>query len=260
MTVEGFTITNKVYVPERIRPGNAFEERYVSLRQKEERVYTDEMLLRLPDVDKNHVHSGEWQIRRRSAERLINYISKKARPHRILEVGCGNGWLCRQLANIEGSKVIGTDVNFTELKQAADVFGNIPNLMFIYGEIESGILRNMEFDFIIFASCIQYFQSAPASITKALRLLGAGGEVHILDSPFYKSQEIPAARERTAAYYTAMGYPEMSRHYYHHSLDELAFLQPDILYKPSGINRFLPGKSNPFPWIRIKQSALPSCR
>jgi SAM-dependent methyltransferase len=256
MTVEGFTISNSVYVPERLKPDNVFEERYITLREKEKRVYSDEAVLHLPDVAADHTHYGEWQIRKRSAARLVSYLSGKDRPLRIMEVGCGNGWLSRQLAAIPGSRVIGTDINFTELQQAARVFREVPNLLFIYGHIESGILENMEFDCIIFASCIQYFRSAPEAVKKSLRLLRPGGEVHVLDSPFYKRRDIPAAKERTAGYYHSMGFPEMSRHYHHHALEDLAGLEPEFLYRPSGLTAFLPGRKNPFPWIRIKQAAL----
>lgn len=256
MIAEGFTISNQVYVPERLKPDNIFEQHYIGLRQKEQRLYADEEVKRLPEVNKDHVHFDEWNIRKRSSERLFQYLLAKKTPVRILEAGCGNGWLSNRLAGIPGSKVIGADINFTELQQAARVFNQVPNLLFIYGNPESGILEKMEFDCIVFASCIQYFEDLHGIIRQTLRMLKPGGEIHILDSPFYRASEISSARQRTLAYYTSLGYGEMSRHYFHHDLNLLDEFQPEYLYSPTALARLLPGKRNPFPWIRIKQSAL----
>ena len=75
-----------------------FEQLYVDLRSNEQRIYSDEEVAWLPDVDEDHVHKKEWQIRKVSAEKLVQYLKHKKRPLKILEVGCGNGWLSCQLS------------------------------------------------------------------------------------------------------------------------------------------------------------------
>ncbi len=256
MITEGFTIIDQVNVPDKVSPVNLFERRYIELRSREQRIYSDEELLQLPAIHKKHPHYTEWQVRKRSADKLLERLLQKQKPLQILEVGCGNGWLSKQLVAIHGSKVIGSDVNFTELQQAARVFSHIPNLHFIYGDIRSGLFEEMEFDCIVFAACIQYFPSLPEIISQALSLLKLGGEVHILDSPFYKPAAIPAARQRTADYYKAADLPEMTRHYFHHSWDELADIEHELLYDPSSLHHFFSKNKNPFPWICIKQRAI----
>lgn len=229
-----------------------FEELYTDVRHKEGRVYSDEEVLHLPNTAKDHPHYQEWQIRKESCNRLKHYFEKKLTPLKILEVGCGNGWLAQQLAEIPGSKVTGADVNFTELQQAVRVFNHIPNLQFIHGGINAIEIEEAKYDFIVFAASIQYFASLETLIRYALQKLRPKGEIHILDSPFYKPGEISAAKERSARYYRDLGFPEMTEHYFHHSTDELNFFRFKTLYQPSLINR-LSNNKNPFPWIYIRK-------
>ncbi|HEY6505734.1 MAG TPA: class I SAM-dependent methyltransferase [Chitinophagaceae bacterium] len=231
---------------------NDFETLYIRLRQKEGRVYTNEEVAQLPHVNPVHPHYKEWQLRQESAQRLIDYLKKKKQLLTILEIGCGNGWLSHRLAAIPGSKVIGTDINFTEVQQAAKVFQDKPNLHFIYGHAETGIFEDMQFDIILFAASIQYFPSLPTTIGHTLKLLRPGGEIHIIDSPFYPVSELSAARQRSLLYFQAAGFPEMAGCYFHHSLEYLEKFNYSVRYDPDSLfNRFLRNK-NPFPWICIQ--------
>jgi ubiquinone/menaquinone biosynthesis C-methylase UbiE len=234
-----------------IIPGD-FETLYLQLREKEGRVYTDEEVEALPEIAEAHPHYGEWQMRNQSSRKLISYLQKKQQPLKILEVGCGNGWLSGQLATIPESKVIGTDINFTELQQAAKVFSGIPNLHFIYSHIESDVFNERQFDVIVFAASIQYFSSLTEIISKSLKLLKPDGEIHIIDSHFYSLSELSAAKQRSLLYFGAVGFPEMANWYFHHNLDDLEQYNYSMLYDPGSLfNKFLRNK-NPFPWILIK--------
>jgi len=115
MNLTGFTITNHVYIPQRLKPDSLFENKYINIRWQENRMYGDEEVFQLPHVNKEHPHYREWLIRMRSCNRLLRYLGKKAKPIHILEVGCGNGWLAHRLSGLEGADVIGADINFTEL-------------------------------------------------------------------------------------------------------------------------------------------------
>jgi ubiquinone/menaquinone biosynthesis C-methylase UbiE len=229
-----------------------FEKLYIQLREKEGRVYADEEVATLPDTSETHPHYSEWQMRRQSSERLISYLQKKQEPLKILEIGCGNGWLSHRLSAIKGSKVIGADINFTEIQQAARVFQEISNLHFIYGDIQSGIFEKKQFDVIVFAASIQYFPSLSAIISQSKRLLNPNGEIHIIDSYFYALSELSAARQRSFLYYEAAGFPEMINWYSHHCFDDLELYNHSLLYDPNSLfNKFLRNK-NPFPWICIQ--------
>jgi SAM-dependent methyltransferase len=231
---------------------DSFEERYLSLREKEGRIYSDEQVLQLPNIEKNHPHYNEWQIRKETCNRLRNYFEKRSSPLKILEVGCGNGWLAHQLSEIPGSKVTGIDINFKELQQATRVFNHIPNLQFIHGGINSNETEDALYDFIVFAASIQYFSSLKEILNQAIRKLKSNGEIHIIDTNFYNPGEINAAKERSAKYFSDLGFPEMTEHYFHHSPDELNFFRFETPYQPSFFNR-LSNNKNPFPWFCIKK-------
>lgn len=228
-----------------------FEKKYIQIRALESRLYTDEELTRLPDILPEHPHYREWMVRKRFTGKLVHYLSlRKANPE-ILEVGCGNGWLTHLLAEIPGSKVFGLDINFTELQQAARVFSNDPNLRFIHGDIRSGILETRQFDYILFPASMEYFPSLKKMLHLCQSYLKPGGEIHIVDTPFCRLEEIKQQERKTYAYYTSFGYPEMAEYYYHHTLADLRPFHYSILYNPRAMrNRFLKAK-NPYPWIRV---------
>ncbi|HEY1871630.1 MAG TPA: methyltransferase domain-containing protein, partial [Chitinophagaceae bacterium] len=198
-----------------------FETGYIALRKKENRLYSDEQVKWLPEIEETHPHYKEWQMRSHSSNKLAQHLSNKKRELNILEVGCGNGWLCSQLSKIPGSNVAGIDINTTELEQAKRVFGHVENLEFFYSELADQNARNENFDAIVFAASIQYFASLDEILVPAMQLLNPKGEIHILDSHFYKSSELETARQRSVDYYRSVEFPELSKHYFHHSLDEL---------------------------------------
>ena len=251
MTEKGFTVTNNVYVPDRVKPDSVFERDYITLRWKEKRIYSDAELMQLPEISDEHPCYAEWQLRRQSAERLKEYIAAKSAPQKILEIGCGNGWLSHLMAKIPRTRVTGCDINFTELQQAARVFGHLPNLRFVYGSVNTEIFGDVQYDCIVCAASIQYFPCLHALMQDILPLLKPGGEIHIVDSPFYAPEEKAEAYERSKAYYTSLGFPEMAKQYFHHTHDELTAFNPTMLYKPSRWKKIFSRQVNPFPWIRI---------
>ena len=166
-------------------------------------------------------------------------------------MGCGNGWFSHHLSLIPNTEVHAVDLNISELQQAARIFKK-EGLHFIYADIfskEADILHS--FDVITVNSCIQYFSDIQAVIEVLTSKLTDSGELHILDSPFYKETEKAGAKERTSRYYKKVGVPEMAAHYFHHSLTDLE--RYDVLYQPKQtvLNRMLRKRINPFSWIRI---------
>jgi len=232
-------------------PDDHFEENYLNVRRKESRLYNDEEVFALPDIEKDHPHSAEWEIRKGSCRRLVQYLRARHSSPQILEIGCGNGWLTNQLSNIPESQIIGSDINLTELQQASRVFSNNPHVKFIYGDIRSGMLQDRYFDFIIFAASIQYFPSLPEILSISLERLLPGGEIHMIDSPLYKFSEMVSAKRRTLVYYQALGFPEMAKLYYHHAFRDLRFFNYRILSNPKSIKNIFFHRC-PFPWVCVK--------
>ena len=235
---------------------NATEGLYLAVRQREGRLYSDEVVALLPATENAHPHHAEWQARRASARRLAAYLRGRSQGLRILDLGCGNGWLAA-LARLPGVRVTGLDINGLELAQAARVFGKTDCATFPAADVFRPPFPAGNFDVVVMASAAQYFADL-ASLFGALRtlLLTDGGEIHLLDSPFYRDDEVQAARSRSAAYYEDLGFPEMSARYHHHTWRELNGTDFSLLYNPrtlqSKLRRRLGATDSPFPWVRVR--------
>lgn len=227
-----------------------FETLYITVRKLQNRLYSDEQLLQLPGLPEGHPLYYEWLCRKITSEKLLHYIANKKIALNILEVGCGNGWLANKLAQIDNSIVAAIDINKTELQQAARVFDR-KNLSFIYGDIRENIFPDDKFDIIVFAASIQYFPFFDEIINTALLKLNKQGEIHIIDSHFYKKAEQNKARERSYEYFSALGFPEMTDYYYHHKIDDLRPFHYKKLYDPTALKNKILKNKNPFPWICI---------
>ena len=228
---------------------------YLSVREKEGRLYPDDLAARLPHLPPNHPLADEWRARAASSDRLRRYLTRSSRPLAILELGCGNGWLSHQLARIPSAWVCGLDRNPLELAQAARLFTG-PNLTFLETDISNLPFSRRSFDVILLASVIQYIPDLPALILDLQPVLKPGGEIHLLDSPLYEPGELLSARQRTRSYYDSLGFSEMAGHYFHHPVSSLDPFSPHWLYRPDSLmarlaHRFGQAVS-PFPWICLR--------
>ena len=227
-----------------------FADLYIDMRYKEKRVLSDCKVMFLPDIEENHVHYKEWQVRKQSAQRLIDHLKAKNKPLNILEVGCGNGWLSAKLHAIPGAKVSGIDVNEPEIEQAQRVFKS-DNLEFICTGFDASMWKQEKFDIIVFAASIQYFESLEDILNDALSCLKRNGEIHITDTNFYTPTEAVRAAKRSEEYFASIGFPEMAEHYFHHTINQVRDFNCKVLYNPHRIVNKIT-KKNPFYWIVVK--------
>jgi ubiquinone/menaquinone biosynthesis C-methylase UbiE len=254
MSVQTLFIKKGVYYLSEYK-ANEFENLYLKVRKKENRIYDDKLLRMLPDIKNSHPLVNEWKIRKNSLQKIGTYLKSKSKNLNIMELGCGNGWLTHHLAMIKKSYVIGVDINKHELEQAARVFNNFNNHKFFYADIFADYFELGDFDIIILASSLQYFMDINNLMERLFYLIKREGEIHILDSPIYDPSEILVAQKRTKKYYEKLDCPEMSKYYYHHTIDKLKRYKPVFLYsqkKQSFYSRLFKTIDSPFPWIMIK--------
>jgi 2-polyprenyl-3-methyl-5-hydroxy-6-metoxy-1,4-benzoquinol methylase len=226
-----------------------FEDLYIAICHREKRLLTDCQLMFLPDIEPTHIHYKEWQIRKHSSQKLIAYLKKKNKPLNILEIGCGNGWLSSNMAAIKNTNVIGLDINGFEIDQAKRVFKK-SNLKFMCEYFYPGMFSLANFDIILFAASISYFPMVKSILRDALACLAADGEIHIMDTPFYKRDEIEDAAQSSNNHFKVLGYPEMGRYYFHHAINDIKQFNYKFLANPSSlINRIK--KTEPFYWVSI---------
>ena len=232
-------------------PRGSFSETYIAVRKKEGRIFDKESLALLPEVTKAHPHFSEWKLRKKSALRFREYLSKKPMPLSVLEIGCGNGWFSNFISG-EGRSVLGIDINNQELEQADAVFKK-SGLAFAYADIfKKSAIWDMRFDIIVLNSCLQYFSDVARLVDTIRPLLTDDGAIHIIDTPFYDSSEIESAKKRSAEYYEALGFPEMALQYFHHSRNDLG--KYVRLYRPSGLKYFT--NDSPFYWVKLNRDEI----
>ncbi len=233
---------------------SAFEDVYLKVREKENRIYSDNELRLLPFASGSNPHKNEWDLRAKSFLRFKEFIKTKNRKLNLLDLGCGNGWFCGQLSRSFDHNFFCADVNLNELKQGRRVFNSEP-INFIYADIFNVEFSQASFDLITVNAAIQYFPDLSKLLNKLLTLRGDNGEIHLIDSPIYSISESINARKRTMNYYYAIGFSEMADNYYHHTWEELSAFKFEILYEPDSlknkIKRSFFQNDSPFPWIKI---------
>lgn len=202
------------------------EEMYLAVRNKEQRVISDEILTQLPEPPISYIHYDEWQIRAKNVHRFLKHIKNNQLD--ILDLGCGNGWMTNLLGK-KGHTVTGMDLNIAELQQAERVFGSNHRIKWMYADIMDTPPKH-KYDLIVLAASCQYFPDIHLLTQKLISSLKPGSSVHLLDSFFYKPNELPDAKKRTKRYYAEMGIPEMSNYYFHHNIEDLKALGYKRLY------------------------------
>jgi SAM-dependent methyltransferase len=236
----------------------AFQELYLAVREKENRLFSDEQVELLPYLNPADSHYREWLLRADTLKRFEKYLQYHQPEGPVLDIGCGNGWFTRHLESITGQIVIGLDVNLPELEQAARVF-KMKGLFFVFGDVFGDVFYPGRFKLIVLNSSVQYFQDLQGLLQRLSVLLHDEGEIHVLDSPVFQDEfKALKAKERSIAYYKKLGFPELAGSYHHHHLNELKnsdHLAAGLLFNPDStgnkLRKLFRKNSSPFPWIRM---------
>lgn len=173
------------------------EQLYFEVRNKEGRILSDSELATLPIASLDNPHKKEWDIRHNNFKRLRNYLNKYPKPLKILDIGCGNGWLANQLHQL-GHIITAVDLNMSELLQAERVFGKSETLHWIYADILNEDIHVANYDIIILAASCQYFNDLNLLTNRLLSFIKHNGEIHLFDSIFYNTDAIHTATKRSA--------------------------------------------------------------
>jgi SAM-dependent methyltransferase len=235
---------------------SGFEKEYFAVREKENRMLSDDDVKQLPNHKSTQALEREWNMRAHSYQWFYNQLAQLEKPLSVLEVGCGNGWIVAGLAALSNVKsIVGLDKNAIELWQAARCF-SADKITWLYGDVFSDLIIPQSFDVIYLAAAVQYFPDLTALVEKLRTLLKPDGVIYLWDSPFYDEKDRAGAAQRSKAYYEKMGAPEMASFYFHHSKKELLSLGAERLDETvSMMNRLLlsfRGKGrSPFSWWKI---------
>jgi arsenite methyltransferase len=103
-------------------------------------------------------------------------------PHdRVLDIGCGSGWLCRRLSRLvpEG-QVVGIDIAPEMVRRAGAARRKYANLNFMEGAADSIPCESSSFSKIISVESAYYWPDPAASLREMFRVLSEGGSAWIL--------------------------------------------------------------------------------
>lgn len=226
--------------------------RYETVRTLEGRILAPELVRRLPAIGPDHPHALEWRMRADSVSRLERWIGGSGIRGPVMDLGCGPGWMTARLAR-RFCGAVGVDVVRSELERGAEAFAEVKGLELVVADVFEDVFPEAPFGLVVAASCAQYFPSLHDLLVRLLKLVRTDGAVVVLDTPFYRADEVEAARDRTRGHYRDLGVPEAASGYHHHTLESVRDLRPDVVYDPRRpwnrtLRRFQRGRS-PFPIV-----------
>ncbi len=155
-------------------------------------------LLNLPDRDTTGRQSAKWRVKARSVDALFELL-RALPPRRILDLGCGVGWLANQLAR-RGYEAFAVDIvqdNALGLR-AADVYLQAGSLFErVWGELERPPFLNGTFDAVICNASLHYAASLEVALAEVNRVLRTGGLLVVMNSPVHDEARSAGRAERS---------------------------------------------------------------
>ena len=194
-----------------------FIHEYTEVRRAEGRGSTDGTFYRaLPVQDLSGRQSEDWRIRSISYQKLIERILtqngwKEGGAPRILDLGAGNGWLSHRLA-ARGYQTIAVDL-LTNKEDGLGAQVHYPaTFTSVQAEFDHLPFESNQFGLAIFNASFHYATNYELTLGEALRVLGSGGRVAIMDSPVYRngSSGEEMVREREATFRDEYGFASNS--------------------------------------------------
>ncbi|WP_334181756.1 methyltransferase domain-containing protein [Novosphingobium sp.] len=127
-----------------------------------------------PDYD------GHARIQREVAQALAARIAALDLPDkpRVLEIGCGTGFLTQALAGLGGDWLV-TDLSPEMLERCRSRLGDSAQHRFAVLDGEYGKPEDGPFDLICSSLAVQWFDDAPAALSRMAEWLAPGGHLMV---------------------------------------------------------------------------------
>lgn len=192
--------------PERAAYFARFMQDYEHIRAVEGRgSESQEFYLGLPYKDSSGRNSGQWHIRARSYDCLINHVLKTpGRRKAVLDIGAGNCWMSFRLALL-GYRPVAVDLLTNENDGLGAAVHYQDSLAELFPRFQAETTRlpfqDEQFDVVIFNASFHYSEDYEASLREAFRCLRRGGMVVITDTAWYSREE--SGRQMVAERHTA---------------------------------------------------------
>jgi len=100
---------------------------------------------------------------------------------RVLDIGCGSGWLCRQIAGlVHGGSVMGIDVSDEMVRRAEQASAGIPHVSFRVGTAEKIPCQDASFTRVVSVESAYYWSDPEKGLSEIFRVLAPQGSAWIL--------------------------------------------------------------------------------
>jgi len=169
-----------------------FRAAYARHRAAEGRGYAGPALLSLPYLTSGPF-ARQWAVRAKSFDGFMRLIvgpmaQTAGRPLDILDLGAGNSWLSRRVAQ-QGHRATALDMRddaVDGLGAAGAFLAEEPSLFArCVASFDDIPAADSSFDIVLFNAALHYARDLPRVLAEAARVTRSGGRLVILDSPFY---------------------------------------------------------------------------
>jgi SAM-dependent methyltransferase len=104
---------------------------------------------------------------------------------RVLEVGCGTGAICRELAAWPGvGEVVGADPSPLLLERARELAAGVAGLSFLEADGRALGLPDAAFDAVVLHTVLSHVPEPERVLAEAFRVLRAGGRLAVFDGDY----------------------------------------------------------------------------
>jgi SAM-dependent methyltransferase len=202
---------------EREQHFKTFVQDYERIRHAEGRGADDPRWYRaLPFEDRSRRFSGDWKIRAKSCQALLEQVIAPLEYNRsstlkIADVGAGIGWLSNRLTE-RGHTVAAVDLLVNDFDGlGAHIHYETPFTP-VQAEFDALPFEAGQFDLVIFNAALHYAPNSETTLNEALRVLRSGGLPVIMDTPVYHDAASGAqmVQEREAHFQREYGTPSNS--------------------------------------------------
>jgi SAM-dependent methyltransferase len=181
--------------PARAAAFAAFLNRFQAVRQREGWGAAGAEYYRgLPYVPKSDPQREIWRMRTVHFHKLLDSIALELarQPGRaalsILDLGAGNCWLANQLV-LRGHRVCAVDISDDPHDGLAARAHYTARIECYQAEYDRLPFAPAQFDLVVFNAAIHYTAALVETLREGARVIVAGGQIVVLDSPFYTDRE-----------------------------------------------------------------------
>jgi SAM-dependent methyltransferase len=198
---------------ERAEYFSGFIQDYETVRRAEGRASTDATYYRtLP-----YHPTNDWRIRAKSFDVFLKYVivpaEKRNNPLRILDLGAGNGWLSNRLA-ARGHAVAAVDLTVNDFDGLGCYRFYESAFLPVQAEFDHLPFEDNSIDILLFNASLHYSVNYEKTLGEALRTLGHGRKLVVVDSPVYHDADSGSGmvREREEQFRKSYGFASDSLH------------------------------------------------